>query len=367
MDGQWRFEINGDRPGQVIIDLDDLGDHYEGYVLVIYDQAYPAMVARIITSDRAAVQKIETPVDLINPANAAALSREEIEQTYPGQFPSKLVAKFTLKSRSLRVDWETDLGRKETTNFPKSKATKPSDLRPDRSIRTWAKFKEYCAGVGANKFIFRGQGGTWRLRTAFHRTGRRSFIRYRNDDILELHRALTGRTKHLFNLADGEQFGAFLNLAQHHGFPTPLLDWSRSPFVAAFFAYRDARVDDNDQGPVRIFAFDQVAWRRDYRQLINLMLQGPHISLLTPYAIENDRALPQQALSMVTNLDDVEDYIISKMVQREVKYLTVIDLPYSERLAALRELAMMGITSGSLFPGLDGACRELRERLFDHA
>jgi hypothetical protein len=30
----------------------------------------------------------------------------------------------------------------------------------------------------------------------------------------------------------------------------------------------------------------------------------------------------------------------------------------------MRELALMGITAGSLFPGLDGACEELRERLF---
>jgi hypothetical protein len=30
----------------------------------------------------------------------------------------------------------------------------------------------------------------------------------------------------------------------------------------------------------------------------------------------------------------------------------------------MKELALMGITAGSLFPGLDGACEELRERLF---
>jgi hypothetical protein len=30
----------------------------------------------------------------------------------------------------------------------------------------------------------------------------------------------------------------------------------------------------------------------------------------------------------------------------------------------MRELALMGITAGALFPGLDGSCEELRERLF---
>jgi hypothetical protein len=31
----------------------------------------------------------------------------------------------------------------------------------------------------------------------------------------------------------------------------------------------------------------------------------------------------------------------------------------------MRELGYMGITAGSLFPGIDGACEELRERNFD--
>ena len=31
----------------------------------------------------------------------------------------------------------------------------------------------------------------------------------------------------------------------------------------------------------------------------------------------------------------------------------------------MQELSFMGITAGSMFPGIEGACEELKERMFD--
>ena len=90
---------------------------------------------------------------------------------------------------------------------------------------------------------------------------------------------------------------------------------------------------------------------------------GLHLSVLEFVAIENERLVPQQSVSTVTNVDDIESYIKSHESGTE-PLLQIIDLETSERPNVMLELAVMGITAGSLFPGLDGACEELKERFF---
>ena len=75
--------------------------------------------------------------------------------------------------------------------------------------------------------------------------------------------------------------------------------------------------------------------------------------------------VPQQALASVTNAEDIEGYINKKALEKGNRnYLQAIDLPVEQRAEALTDLSMMGITAGSLLPGLDGACDQLRGRFF---
>jgi hypothetical protein len=90
-----------------------------------------------------------------------------------------------------------------------------------------------------------------------------------------------------------------------------------------------------------------------------------HFSILNAIAINNNRMVPQQALASVTNAEDIESYIKKKASEKGSRnYLLAIDLPVGQRNEALNELSMMGITAGSLFPGLDGACEQIRGRFF---
>jgi hypothetical protein len=167
---------------------------------------------------------------------------------------------------------------------------------------------------------------------------------------------------------DPTQNAAFFHLVQHHGYPTPLLDWTYSPFVATYFAYHGAegsdRADPSADRKVRIFMFDKAKWCKDFDQVRNASARWQHFSILEPIAIDNDRTVPQQALSSLTTVDDIETYIHLKEKEAGKQYLQVADLPMRERDHAIRELRLMGITAGLLFPGLDGACEELRERFF---
>ena len=75
--------------------------------------------------------------------------------------------------------------------------------------------------------------------------------------------------------------------------------------------------------------------------------------------------VPQQALSTVANVDDIEELVAFVERKNGKTYLQVIDLPILERPQIIQELSLMGITAGSIFPGLDGACEQLREKNFN--
>ena len=83
------------------------------------------------------------------------------------------------------------------------------------------------------------------------------------------------------------------------------------------------------------------------------------MSVLDALAFDNPRVIPQQAISTMSNVDDIETHIRLVEEIRATPYLEAIDLPARDRRGVMDELALMGVTAGSLFPGFDGACESL--------
>jgi hypothetical protein len=329
----------------------------------------PGTFAFIKTPDKSSSFQLSVDLLPVDPRTGDPSSWDQVKALFPADvvFPRRAEVAISRNNDTLNVSWKTDIDTTGSAGLPKSRAGQPTEYEPLPAITTWAHFKTYVTDLEPRRYIFRGQRELLRLRTGFHRTGRADLTRFLGNDIQTLHRHLSQRTTHIFNLNIPEQNGAFFNLAQHHGYPTPLLDWTYSPFVGAFFAYR--RVKNSEAAhaganeKVRIFMFDQKMWRATFNQIVKLTACRPHFSIMEFIAIDNERLIPQQSISSVTNIDDIETYIRSTEVSGR-QYLQIVDLPLNERPLVMQELSMMGITAGSLFPGFDGACEELRERHF---
>ena len=367
MEGQWIGIADGTNSGLVVVDLDSMGDRFEGHAYLFEDDSNaPSTLARLRTADVQTHQKLKNcALVALHPQAPLVLSRNDLMRDFKEiEFPSSADISLELTSDGLVGEWRTDIGTEGRATLQPSQAGKTSNLKTVPNVSTWSEFKSFALDLSPRKYIFRGQDCCKRLRTSFHRTRRKDLVTYLTVDLPNAHHVLTARTRHLFNLLNPVENGAFLNLLQHHGYPTPLLDWSYSPFVAAFFAYRLRRPRQADDQRVRIFIFDKDAWERDFTQTQSVAFARPHFSLMEALTIENLRAMPQQSISSVTNLDDIETYLLKKQDTTGTEYLKAIDLPFSERRKVMEELSLMGITAGSLFPGLDGACEELRGRYF---
>lgn len=364
--GQWQGRFQGTNTGELLFDADRRGQRAVGSAYTTDASGLPGVLVRFDLPGNVANQTATLPTELLHPREPRLMTLAEATALFPGAtFPTAVQMSLKVGKRTMSISWTSNAGTHGTATLWPSKADKPSTYKGERGIRTWAQFKKFATSLEPDRFIFRGQSMGHRLRTAFHRTRRKDLLPYLSMDVQMLHRVLTAQTRHLFNLGDPLQMGAFLNLAQHHGFPTPLLDWSHSPFVAAYFAFTGDPRPGDETRKVRILMFDRKEWAARYSQLQYLTFCRPHFSVLEALAIENERALPQQALSTLTNLDDIETYIRAREADTSYRFLRVFDLLRSERETVERELRLMGITAASILPGLDGACTELRRRLFN--
>jgi hypothetical protein len=216
--------------------------------------------------------------------------------------------------------------------------------------------------------IFRGhQQRNHVLITSFHRTGRRSIARYWKHDLPELQRRMEAFLGKAYDFRNPADQGNFLNLAQHHGYPTPLLDWTESPFVAAFFAFREKQtaMSKNDlekERFVRIYSLDCEEWKS--AEFLPIVDCEPRFNRFKLAARDNPRAIPQQSINMFSNIVDIEGFVENWESSNNKRVLKRIDIPFADRERAMNDLKIMGISSASLFPGLDGICKSFTDISF---
>ena len=150
-------------------------------------------------------------------------------------------------------------------------------------------------------------------------------------------------------------------LGQHYGLPTPLLDWTLSPYIAAFFALEGALASiqvnqDGDieaaDGRLAIFALNKKpvrAWAE----------MG--VAFCRPLSLLNERIRPQLGLFTMTKgpvLDDcVREYCRTHGLSTDL-FITKFTLPFTASIEALLDLSLMDISPRRIYTGITGSARD---------
>jgi hypothetical protein len=223
----------------------------------------------------------------------------------------------------------------------------------------WAEFRRDVYGelfggdaFEEDRYLFRGAGSDeWRLISSFDRYAPDMCSEKRREQAEELLQ-MFGEECTAADAAVGRwptEWHARIALAQHHGLPTRGLDWTESPYVAAYFAFAGAWSfgTTDDRGQVAIWALDRThpVWTQKGAEIVTAGRTG------------NERMIRQRAAltylhAAATALDE---YVTAAPEDGDA--LVRFSLPKAEARVALADLSAMGITSTRLFPDLDGAAR----------
>jgi len=249
---------------------------------------------------------------------------------------------------------------------------------------------EYLENKG--QWVFRGQmDAGWELVTSIERAFKNFGVIFSKKDQVEnnMIREFRRRAHHyLTNIPSEKANDELMALMQHHGAPTRLLDFTYSPYVAAYFAFEAALKNSK----VGIWAFN-TTWHKDklyknyshlwtslesYREyrkpedFNSIFKSNQHYRLalaVNPFHL-NERLAYQRGVFVCPG--DVRVKFMKNLVDfggdcGKTKPVAEFIIPTGKngeiRDKALNQLDLMNINRITLFPGLDGFAQSFAARI----
>ena len=231
------------------------------------------------------------------------------------------------------------------------------------NCESWSEFKEllYKTLYVNNKFVnkkyyFRGQrDSNWEIESSFDRYYK-SFFQYMKTNKTDIENEILStfqmNCKKIYKDLKNFTREEWLALGQHYGLPTRLVDWSLSPYIAAFFAFSGTEYYTYSDNAVSVYAIDTEhnIWNRE-----------SGIKLIQELSVENEHQIKQMGVftynsSNENTIESYLNYMASKNENIE-KCMMKFIIPLHENKNALTDLEAMGITYLSLFSGYDGCAK----------
>jgi hypothetical protein len=221
------------------------------------------------------------------------------------------------------------------------------------TLSEWSEFYEEVRRFqGCRDYVWRGQeqhGDDWKLMSRFDRLPQGGD----RDKNLEQHReefvrAIRGRRgPNPPQLTEDDLWA----LGQHHGLATPLLDWTESPFVAAYFAFWRRKEDPSERV---VYGLNRDIERWFSRTPDNRLIAFPQIT-----AHENARLLAQGGVfTKALEGGDIKSCVQGCYHEKNhADRIILVEILISERCRyeGLKDLNWMNINHATLFPDIYGA------------